>query len=57
MIEIFCECGGFIYRKGLDDNSYACVRCEQPFTQADIDGKWLKKFEKNHTLPDKQIKK
>lgn len=58
MIELLCECGGYIYRKGLNDDSYACVRCEQSFTKSELDTKWLKEFEEKHTLLDnKKLKK
>ena len=48
MIEYQCECGGFVYRKGLDNNSYECVRCKKKYSKNQLDNIWLKEFkEKN----------
>lgn len=48
MKEYICECGGFVYRKGLDDNSYTCVRCKKKYSKIELDNIWLNKFkEKN----------
>ena len=48
MIEVICECGGYI-----DNKSYICVRCKRQYTQVEFHTEWLKQFGENHTLPDK----